>query len=74
MAHSLYSWTEIETLVINRSIDSRGTPDFNKVTSDRRPLPSGKCAEVEAALERLLPTTDWIYQLAQFVNALKERP
>jgi len=43
----------IETFVINRSIKSRGTADYNKVSSDQRPLSSADCLSAADALEAL---------------------
>ncbi|EJN04250.1 hypothetical protein [Phyllobacterium sp. YR531] len=62
-----------ETFMILRSIASRGTPDFNKVTSSLRSLLPDECLNVAEALDRLVPATDPIHSLTEFVQALKEQ-
>lgn len=45
---------ELEQFVINRSFASRGTPAYNKVSSNLRSLSADNCRAVAAALEPLL--------------------
>ncbi|MEJ1117071.1 hypothetical protein V9K92_01090 [Phyllobacterium sp. CCNWLW109] len=62
---------EVETFIILRSIASRGTPDFNLVTSNLRKLTPDLCAKIAEDFDRLVPTTDSIHSLTQFVQALQ---
>ncbi|MBP2565201.1 hypothetical protein FY133_07310 [Agrobacterium tumefaciens] len=64
---------QTEVFVINRSLASRGKPDYNKVTSSLRPLSAGDCGMIAAALEPLLTTTPSIHPLADFIEALKQQ-
>ena len=48
---------QTEVFVIHRSLASRGTPDYNRITSSLRPLTAEDCREIAAALEPLLMTT-----------------
>jgi len=65
---------ELEQFVINRSIASRGTPDYNKVVSNRRSLSGDDCRAIAAALESLLATTPSVHPLADFIKTLREQP
>lgn len=51
----------VETFVINRSIKSRGTADYNKVSSDLQPLSSADCLAAADALEALPSKTPGTY-------------
>lgn len=64
---------QTELFVINRSLASRGTPDYNKITSSLRPLAKEDCAMIAAALEPLLMTTPSIHPLADFIDTLKQQ-
>ncbi|CUX21699.1 hypothetical protein [Agrobacterium genomosp. 13] len=64
---------QTEVFVINRSLASRGTPDYNKVSSSLRSLADQDCAMIAAALERLLTTTPSVHPLADFIDTLKKQ-
>ncbi|MFF2320118.1 hypothetical protein ACFVTJ_03585 [Agrobacterium sp. NPDC058088] len=64
---------QTEVFVIHRSLASRGTPDYNRVTSSLRPLSAEDCREVAAALEPLLTTTPSVHPLADFIDTLKQQ-
>ena len=64
---------QTELFVINRSLASRGTPDYNKITSSLRPLDKEDCAMIAAALEPLLTITPSIHPLADFIDTLKQQ-
>ena len=64
---------QTELFVINRSLASRGTPDYNKVSSSLRPLAEEDCGKIAAALEPLLTTTLSIHPLADFIDTLKQQ-
>lgn len=64
---------ELEQFIINRSFASRGTPAYNKVVSNLRPLSADNCRAIAAALEPLLATTPSIHPLADFIETLKEQ-
>ncbi|WP_395774507.1 hypothetical protein [Agrobacterium pusense] len=65
---------QTEVFVIHRSLASRGTPDYNRITSSLRPLSAEDCREVAAALEPLLTTTPSVHPLADFIEAFKQQP
>ena len=64
---------QLERFVINRSINSRGTPDYNKVTSNLRLLSPEDCQKIAAALEPLLTKTPPVHPLLDFIKTLKEQ-
>ena len=64
---------QTELFVINRSLASRGTPDYNKVSSNLRSLAEEDCVMIAMALEPLLTTTPSIHPLADFIDALKQQ-
>ncbi|CUX42247.1 MULTISPECIES: hypothetical protein [Agrobacterium] len=64
---------QTEVFVIHRSLASRGTPDYNKITSSLRPLSAEDCRVIAAELEPLLVTTDSIHPLADFINTFKRQ-
>ncbi|MDK4702170.1 hypothetical protein PH562_07925 [Rhizobium sp. CNPSo 4062] len=64
---------ELEQFVINRSLASRGTPAYNKVSSNLRSLSADDCRAVAAALEPLLPITSSIHPLADFIETLERQ-
>ncbi len=64
---------QTEVFVIHRSLTSRGTPDYNRITSSLRPLSAEDCREVAAALEPLLTTTPSVHPLADFIDTLKQQ-
>ncbi len=64
---------QTEVFVIHRSLASRGTPDYNRITSSLRQLTAEDCREVAAALEPLLMTTPSIHPLADFIEAFKQQ-
>lgn len=64
---------ELEQFVINRSFASRGTPAYNKVSSNLRSLSTDNCRAVAAALEPLLAMTPSIHPLADFIETLKKQ-
>lgn len=65
---------QTEVFVIHRSLASRGTADYNRITSSLRPLSPEDCREVAAALEPLLAATPSIHPLADFIETLKKQP
>lgn len=64
---------ESEQFVINRSFASRGTPAYNKVSSNLRSLSAENCRAVVAALEPLLAITPSIHPLADFIETLRKQ-
>lgn len=64
---------QTEVFVIHRSLASRGTPDYNRITSSLRPLSAEDRREIAAALEPLLMTTLSIHPLADFIEAFKQQ-
>ncbi|SCB60467.1 hypothetical protein GA0061105_11138 [Rhizobium aethiopicum] len=64
---------QIERFIINRSINSRGTAAYNKVTSNLRSLSADDCREIAGALEPLLTKTPPIHPLPDFIETLKEQ-
>jgi hypothetical protein len=62
-----------ETFVINRSIASRGTASYNKVSSNLRALTPTDCAEIAEALDALAGETPNIHPVAEFVVALRQQ-
>ena len=63
----------VETFVINRSIASRGTSSYNKVSSNLRALTAADCAEIAEALDALAAETQSIHPVAEFVGALRQQ-
>ena len=63
----------VETFVINRSIASRGTPSYNKVSADLRALPPADCADIAEVLSALAAETPSIHPVAEFVAALRQQ-
>lgn len=63
----------VETFVINRSFASRGTPSYNKVSSNLRALPPADCMDIATALEALAAKTPSIHPVAEFVAALRQQ-
>lgn len=63
----------VETFVINRSIASRGTASYNKVSSNLRALPPADCMDIATALDALAAETPSIHPVAQFVAALRQQ-
>lgn len=64
---------QLERFVINRSINSRGTPDYNTITSNLRSLSPDDCREIAAALEPLSTKTPPVHPLLDFIKTLKEQ-
>ncbi|MDO3442169.1 hypothetical protein [Agrobacterium sp. V1] len=64
---------QTERFVIDRSLASRGTPDYNKVSSSLRSLAGEDCGTIAAALESLLMTTLSVHPLADFIDTLKQQ-
>ena len=64
---------QTEQFVINRSLAARGTPAYNKIVSNLRPLSADDCEMIAAALEPLLTTTPPIHPLADFIKTLKQQ-
>ena len=64
---------ELEQFVINRSFASRGTPAYNKVSSNLRSLSADNCRAVAAALEPLLAVTPSFHPLADFIETLERQ-
>ncbi|MGX1790614.1 hypothetical protein ACWIGM_27965 [Bosea sp. NPDC055332] len=60
-----------ETFVINRSIASRGTASYNKVSSNLRVLTPADCLGIAVALEALLHETPDIHPVGEFIGALR---
>jgi hypothetical protein len=60
-----------ECFVINRSLASRDTPDYNLVTSDLRSLSANECAEIARHLERLTSDVASVHPVGEFIKALK---
>lgn len=63
----------VETFVINRSIASRGTPSYNKVSSSLRALTPADCADIAEVLSALAAETPSIHPVAEFVAALRQQ-
>jgi hypothetical protein len=61
----------VETFVINRSIASRGSASYNKVSSSLRTLSPEDYPAIADALEPLLPETPSIHPLAEFIRTLR---
>lgn len=62
-----------ETFVVNRSIASRGTASYNRVSSSLRALTPTDCADIAAALEALASETPSIHPVSEFVAALRQQ-
>lgn len=60
-----------EILGLDRAIASRGTPAHGRVTSSARPLSPAECRAAAAVLENLLPGTDEVHPIAEFIAALR---
>lgn len=61
----------VETFVITRSIASRGTADYNKVSSSQRTLSPADYPAIADALELLLPDTASVHPVAEFIKTLR---
>ncbi len=59
-----------ETFSINRSIASRGTSDYNVITSDLRSLSANECAEISRHLEEFASEAS-VHPVGEFIKALK---
>jgi len=64
----------VETFVITRSIASRGTADYNKVSSSLKAISPGDYPAIADALETLLPDTAPIHPVAEFIKTLRGQP
>ncbi len=60
-----------ETFVINRSLASRGTVDYNKISSSLRTLSPADYPAIADALELLLPETASVHPVAAFIETLR---
>ncbi|HEV2512327.1 hypothetical protein [Bosea sp. (in: a-proteobacteria)] len=63
----------VETFVVDRSIASRGTPSYNKVSSSLRALTLADCADIAEALDALAAETPRVHPVAEFVEALRQQ-
>jgi len=63
----------VETFVINRSLASRGTPSYNRVSSNLRALTPVECADIAEAFHVLADQTPSIHPVAEFVGALRQQ-
>ncbi|WP_100964596.1 hypothetical protein [Bosea sp. FBZP-16] len=63
----------IETFVVDRSLASRGTSSYNKVSSSLRALTPAGCGDIAEALDALAAETPGIHPVAEFVGALRQQ-
>lgn len=63
----------VETFVVDRSLVSRGTPSYNKVSSSLRALTPADCADIAEALDALAAETPSVHPVAEFVGALRQQ-
>jgi hypothetical protein len=63
----------VETFVVDRSLASRGTPSYNKVSSSLRALKPPDCADIAEALDALAAETSCVHPVAEFVGALRQQ-
>jgi len=63
----------VETFVVDRSIASRGTPSYNKVSSSLRALTLADCADIAEALDALAAETPRVHPVTEFVEALRQQ-
>ncbi|CAD5288312.1 conserved hypothetical protein [Bosea sp. 62] len=63
----------VEIFVINRSIASRGTASYKKVSSNLRALTPVDCTDIATALNALAAETPSVHPVAEFVDALRQQ-